>query len=77
MRQNNVARRRRKISGWEYGLYFTAIFLVALPLSLIKSLFPSSGADSAFATGAGARRSGVIGRAWSEARVLTETIFSA
>ena len=73
MRQSHSARRRRNRSSLEYGVYFAVIFLVSLPLSLVKWVFAPQAAEAPH----GAPRAGFIGQAWSEARLVTEMIFSA
>ena len=75
MSANNSARRRRGRPGWEYAVYFAVIFLVSLPLSLVKSIFAPAAATAAPL--GGAARFGFVGRAWSEARLVTQMIFSA
>ena len=54
----------------EFNVYFTLIFLFALPLAII------AWALSAL-RGGGLSEKGPVARAWSQARIITPMIFSA
>ena len=62
-------RQRNRRPGAEYWLYFSVIFVLALPAALVKWLAAMPRSD--------APNPGVLSRAMSEARTITPIIFSA
>lgn len=77
--------RRHKPPRLEYGCYFAVIFLISLPISLLRSVARTlvetvrPRAEQAVREGRARERAayGFISRAWSEARTVTQLIFSA
>ena len=65
----NSYSRPRTNATWEYRIYFTLIFMAALPFAfggVILSLFGFGGTR---------RKGGVLKRAWAEAHSITPMIF--
>ena len=63
--------RRRLI--WEYRFYFTLIFAMTLPHTIILCFLERLGILKRKTY----NRKGVIARAWNNAQIFTPTIFSA
>ncbi|MEM6669256.1 MAG: cytochrome PufQ [Pseudomonadota bacterium] len=64
-------RSRQKRGQFEYGVYFAIIFLIALPISLVRCLASLVWKDPH------KPRRDFISCAWREAQIVTPMIFSA
>ena len=69
MTSNTPIARSRKEPGWEYWMYFAPIFVVSLPLAVLR-------AGAAMVQSDTARRPGIVTDAWIRARDVTTTICS-
>jgi hypothetical protein len=69
---HTMQRPRRRTHGFEYRVYFALVFLISLPVALVRRLLPVRPGPY----GARRRRS-VIGEALSMADSVTPMLFSA
>ncbi len=68
--RSGAAQRRRRPEGVEYALYFGLIFIISLPIALVRWVMPRR---EAF----GRTRRSILGEAWAMANNATPALFSA
>ncbi len=69
----NMKTRGKKRVVWEYRLYFTLIFILTLPHTMILCFLERLGVLERKSY----NKINVISRAWTNAQIFTPTIFSA
>ncbi len=73
MSNNNIRNSIKRGVVWEYRLYFTLIFFITLPHSIVLCFLERIGVLER----KNYNKKGVFSRAWSNAQIFTPMIFSA